>query len=208
MGGIGSGRPGWHASVESCRRLPIKALLDVRGPALSWSCVMTFPAVPGHAGEIVSCEMDLQPKDGRGSLRLAYSAFSPAWRSVEPRVDRIALKATTQPFGGLRWWFVCPVNGALCSSLFLPQGRARFASRKAHRLAYAVQRMSPPDRRIVRLRRLQERLGGSENVLEPLYDKPKWMHWQTWDREVDRLAFLRRPIIGDAERELAMLHGG
>jgi hypothetical protein len=49
--------------------------------------------------------------------------------------QRISLTTTRPRFGGMRWWFVCPVNGERVGRLYLPPGASQFASRRAHGLA-------------------------------------------------------------------------
>jgi hypothetical protein len=51
----------------------------------------------------------------------------------------ITLETTSQPFGGLRWWFVCPRSGKRVSELHLPNGAYTFA----YRLGYLSQRETP-----------------------------------------------------------------
>ena len=43
----------------------------------------------------------------------------------------IQLETTAQPFGGRRWWFVCPRTGRRATKLYLPNGAFTFASRQA-----------------------------------------------------------------------------
>jgi hypothetical protein len=59
---------------------------------------------------------------------------------------------TTRPnFGGLRWWFLCPITGRRVGVLYLPgKGGTVFASRQASGLAYRSQRASPEDRAVER----------------------------------------------------------
>jgi hypothetical protein len=72
----------------------------------------------------------------------------------------IELATTPQPFGGRRWWFVCPRTGARVAKLHLPPGVSTFASRRAYRLAYKCQRETPYDRAIRRALKLRRRSGG------------------------------------------------
>jgi hypothetical protein len=52
----------------------------------------------------------------------------------------IYLVASRPPFGGLRWWFVCPRSRRRVRMLHLPLGAHRFACRRAYRLAYVSHR--------------------------------------------------------------------
>ena len=64
--------------------------------------------------------------------------------------DSISLTTNSQPFGGQRWFFVCPRTGESVAKLHLPSGADNFASRKAHRLGYRSQRESPRNRSLSR----------------------------------------------------------
>jgi hypothetical protein len=49
--------------------------------------------------------------------------------------DKIFLATTWPPFGGLRWWFVCPHLNRRVRKLYLPLGGRHFWSRRAYELA-------------------------------------------------------------------------
>jgi hypothetical protein len=75
-------------------------------------------------------------------VRLSYSW---TWRrSKEPQSESYLVQlTTTQPrFGGVRWWFVCPLvlNGAACNrrvgKLYLPPAARYFGCRQCHDLTY------------------------------------------------------------------------
>ena len=71
--------------------------------------------------------------------------------------QHVTIECATTSFGGLRSYFLCPLNGFRCEQLFLVDGI--FASRKAHRLTYASQsedELSRVRRRIRKLRRQVE----------------------------------------------------
>jgi hypothetical protein len=60
--------------------------------------------------------------------------------SRESDTDRIRIVRYPSAVGESRLWFLCPVTGKPVSKLYLPPGVFMFASREAHRLAYASQR--------------------------------------------------------------------
>ncbi|MDZ4775155.1 MAG: hypothetical protein SGJ23_00035 [Alphaproteobacteria bacterium] len=68
-----------------------------------------------------------------------------------PVRQTVRLVASTPRFGGVRWWFVCPVTGRRVRALYLPPGARMFASRHAYTLTYQSRRESGRDRAIVRL---------------------------------------------------------
>ena len=96
------------------------------------------------------------------------------------------MATTLQPFGGRRWWFICPRTGARVAKLHLPPGALTFASRRAYRLAYKCQRETPYDRAIRRALKLRRRLG-DEGCIGDDVDKPKWMRCATFEREGARI---------------------
>jgi hypothetical protein len=71
-------------------------------------------------------------------LRLTYTIT----RTKEALDYRLRLATTRPRFGGLRWWFVCPlvVNGRPCgrrvAKLYLPPGGRYYACRHCNRLTY------------------------------------------------------------------------
>ena len=71
--------------------------------------------------------------------------------------------------------------------LFLPLGGHRFLSRGAYRLGYACQRETRSDRLMRKARKLHRALGGHGEALDgDIPDKPKGMHWRTYERKVAR----------------------
>jgi hypothetical protein len=84
--------------------------------------------------------------------------------------------ATSRPhFGGIRWWFVCPLSGRWVRKLHLCAGCDYFASRKALGLTYQVCREDVGPRAQRKAAKLWRRLG-------PEGERPKGMHWQTYHR--------------------------
>jgi hypothetical protein len=85
-------------------------------------------------------------------------------------------------FGGRRPWFVCPVAacGRRCTKIYLDRGV--FACRECHQLAYASQREPVRQRGLHKARKIRASLGGGANVFEEFPDRPKGMHWVTYER--------------------------
>jgi hypothetical protein len=154
MGGFGSGRYGGGPTVESTFRIDIDALrrrgmirLGTRG-----GCVIRFSG-PYHDLD-VECETHI---DGpwNGCVRLKYE-MTDYWIGESLAVDdKIFLATSGPPFGGPRWWFVCPHLNRRVRKLYLPLGGRHFWSRRAYELAYASQRETKYDR--AQLRALSNR---------------------------------------------------
>jgi hypothetical protein len=146
MGGPGSGnhyhwwRPSKKTVVEDC--LDIDAFRWTRkgilraGVHQAGSCRWVY-----QSGRECSVNYDVLTLDMTCPLlQLSYS------RSAEGQQETldyaVDLTTTEPPFGGLRWWFVCPltVNGRPCNrrvgKLYLPPGARYFGCRHCHRLTY------------------------------------------------------------------------
>jgi len=100
--------------------------------------------------------------------------------------QRVALSWTPCHLGGKRAWAICPRCSRRVAILFDRGGL--FACRGCCGLTYSSQRETPKFRSIRKARKMRERFGGGENLMAPFPDKPKKMHWRTYDRLVSRYA--------------------
>jgi hypothetical protein len=92
---------------------------------------------------------------GDSWLRLQYVVHD-YWSGEACEIDdKIFLATSRPPFGGLRWWFVCPRENRRVRKLHLPLGGRHFWSRRAYELAYASQRETKYDRALRRARKLR-----------------------------------------------------
>jgi hypothetical protein len=57
-----------------------------------------------------------------------------------------------------------------------------FACRHCYRLVYASQQEAAHQRGLLKSQKIRIRLGGSPSMLDEFPDKPKGMHWRTYDR--------------------------
>ena len=145
--------------------------------ALSFSCSWTRGGEP--SGSIkVRTETD--------AVVLMYRAQSwgdAEWKSVEQRVP---ITWTACHFGGQRPWFVCSIysSGRHCGRrvALLYLADELFACRRCYGLAYASQRSALYLRDVDKAQKIRMRLGGSTVMSERFPDKPKGMHWRTYDR--------------------------
>jgi hypothetical protein len=88
--------------------------------------------------ETSSIGYEVNTRDVPPWVRLFYTLT----KSKEAIDYRIGLVTTRPRFGGLRWWFICPlvVNGRSCGrrvvKLYLPPGRRYFGCRHCYDLTY------------------------------------------------------------------------
>jgi hypothetical protein len=118
----------------------------------------------------------------RGSMRLLL-------RSLDQTID---LAAAPRHFGGVQWYFVCPLLRKRASVLWMPQGASCFASRRAwgSQFAYASQFETPNYRAHLRAHEIHCRLSGEDH--SPIYHvlpppKPRYMHRNTYENLLNRL---------------------
>jgi hypothetical protein len=83
-------------------------------------------------------------RDGdEGWLRLFYQARGEIIQRV------VQLRTTVPTYGGLRWWFVCPVTGKWTTKLYLAPGCTQFTGREGGGLTYLSCRESGRYRALV-----------------------------------------------------------
>jgi hypothetical protein len=116
-------------------------------------------------------------------LRYRIRSYGEDWTNVE---QRVALEWTPCRYGGERPWFICSAYGrrTCCGRQVVKlYGAGRlFACRHCCRLGYASQQESAHQRDLRKAQKIRMRLGGSANMLDEFPDKPKGMHWQTYER--------------------------
>lgn len=175
MGGFGSGRLARKAKTSSLLDVDLARIKKGKMGAgcLTWS----------YGGRRVG---SIDYYHGDTFVRLTYRA-----RHGDQRIDvdqSIRLTETPTQFGGRRSWFMCPLCSQRCRIVFIaPHGPA---CRKCCNLAYPSQSEPGHSRDLSRAQAIRQRLGGSANMLDDFPDKPKGMHWNTYDglRELhDRL---------------------
>jgi hypothetical protein len=116
-------------------------------------------------------------------LRYRNRSYGEDWTDVE---QRVAIAWTPCRFGGERPWFICSVyaNGTFCRRQVtkLYDASRLFACRHCYRLAYKTQQESAHERGLWKAQKIRMRLGGSANMLDHFPEKPKGMHWRTYER--------------------------
>lgn len=106
----------------------------------------------GSGREIASIQIFVEMGAEKGVASLSYS------HKDEARKQHIRLESRPMPYGGRRFYFVCPSRGHLCERL--PVINGVFASRQAHQLAYASQSEDKLGRMHRRADKLDRRLNG------------------------------------------------
>ncbi len=173
MGGLGSGnRLRWSQKpiCEHNKRIDIRYMrkrgLLRAGAAgsLSWSL----------AGEPAG---DIKYRTHHQSLELDYKYREGGndWQLVN---EQIYFARVPQHFGGERLYFICPRCHRNCMVLY---GGAYFRCRKCQGLAYASQNEDAVDRLRRKAEKIRRRLGDDGDLDWPFPEKPKGMHWRTYD---------------------------
>ncbi|MFM9847002.1 MAG: hypothetical protein ACKVP3_07570 [Hyphomicrobiaceae bacterium] len=86
---------------------------------------------------------------------------------------------TETNFAGQRQWFQCLSCARRCRILY---GGTLFRCRKCQGLRYETQYEPPFARAATRALKIRERLGSKGGIDDRFPDKPKRMHWQTYER--------------------------
>ncbi len=83
---------------------------------------------------------------------------------------------------GQRPWFICPGAGCGRRIAVLCRPGKYFLCRHCYDLRYESQREDKTYRALRRAQKVRQCLGGSANMTEPFPEKPKGMHWRTYER--------------------------
>lgn len=110
------------------------------------------------------------------------------WQVAREEVD---LVETEQKLGGRRQWFRCPGCHKRCAILYAGM---RFRCRKCSQLTYNSQREDPFSRSISQAQKIRMQLGGTASLLDPFPEKPRGMHWRTYEKHFFRAAKQERLV--------------
>jgi hypothetical protein len=177
MGGPGSGTwyrwQGTRATLEEVYRLDVRWLhrhgyLDGRPHWATWS------RGEQQAGSLL---LALQPEGVVLTYRCQVGGGD--WESVR---QVVTLAWTPCYYGGERPWFRCA--GCRRRVAVLCGAGKWFLCRHCSALPYGSQQETAQDRLLRKVRKIRDRLGANHNLLEPIWNKPKGMHWRTFDRLV------------------------
>ena len=179
MGGMNSGRrdQGGKKTTEDCRSLDVRqfqrdGLLD-NGKSFGWNWTRN--------GEKMA-SIQVRAEIGRLILEYRHQHGEGEWKSVNYPVK---IGWTPCNYGGLRAWSYCPASGCgrRVAKIFLGSAGI-FACRHCYKLAYASQRENADDRATRQAGKIRDRLGWEPGILNGHGDKPKGMHWQTYQKLV------------------------
>jgi hypothetical protein len=203
MGGPGSGRwyrwQGTRTTLDEAYRLDVRWLhrhgyLDGRPHWVTWS------RGKQQAGSLL---LALQPEGM--VLTYRYRVGGGDWEPVRQVLD---LDWTPCHFGGQRPWFRCP--GCQRRVAVLCLAGKWFLCRHCYELPYGSQQETAEDRHYRKVRKVRDRLGASHNLTEPVWpwNKPKGMHWRTWERLRAQEEQAHRLVLADLEGALERLRRG
>jgi hypothetical protein len=135
MGGYNSGRWSWHlkkTQAEECAKLTIFFLKPYLQPG-NWSTVRWSRG----GQETGSISYRVLGDDHPTGLRLIYTIGA---KSGHPEDFNylVSLTTTPLPWGGVRYWFECPLQGCTrrVGCLYLPPGGKYFGCRHCYNLTY------------------------------------------------------------------------
>lgn len=101
---------------------------------------------------------------------------------INGQFHRVDLTTTACNYSKVRYWFVCPYCEKRRAILYL--GGSGLACRECYRLAYPVENKTKSDRAIQGAFKINHRLKFEGGMDDFVFDKPKGMHWKTFNRLV------------------------
>lgn len=161
MGGINSGR---RRSVHrgAVEHFPAIDLRVLRRARLLQAGECTYDTLHwrNQALEALSARIFLDLSDtSDASMRIVSPGNGGAI------TQQVAIDCIPASYGGVRCYFLCPIDGVRCEQLYLVGGL--FASRKAHRLTYASQSEDELSRAWRKARKLRRQIEGSNRYSRP-----------------------------------------
>lgn len=194
MDGWGSGRRHQYgkSTTSDMRTLDVRRLkrdgLLIPGRAFVWQWKR-------NGEEAASIQM--RTEADRVILQYRSRSNGRDWQVMEYPVR---LEWTGCNLGGRRAWFLCPAQGCGRRVAIL-YGGSVFACRQCHKLVYACQREADDDRAMRRADTIRTRLGWQAGIANPKGEKPKGMHWRTYQRLIAKHdALVSASLAGMAER--------
>jgi len=202
LGGWGSGS--WQVgkdTTDDCRVLDVRRLqrdgLLRPGYSFGWQWMRN--------GETVA-SIQVRAETDRINLQYRHKSGSSDWKPMDYPVY---LDWTNCNLGGRRTWLLCPARG--CGrrvALLYIGGSGIFACRHCYSLVYASQRETPDERTARRADRIRDRLGWEPGILNGEGNKPKGMHWRSFERlRTEHDDFVNASLVGMMQRLKLKLPG-
>ena len=107
------GRPARWPVIEICRRIDLRSYTGLLRDGCEWNSTLIWPS-----GFSIKFECRLEPPNCR-RLRLRYQTDG-EYTDVVEIDETIYLQRFPQPFGGFRWYFICPNTNRRCTVLYFP----------------------------------------------------------------------------------------
>lgn len=174
MGGYGSGRRGYSRKLEDWLTVDIRELRKgghLRRPGASVTCGL----YSASGNLLASVRLIITPGRVWFTWQTRAPSSSESWRDERRTVD---IDHAPCNFGGTRSWFICPQCSRRIAAVYVDG--SELGCRHCLDLAYESQSETLADRARRRERKIRRKLGMGANLVVPLGDKPKWMHWQTY----------------------------
>ncbi len=195
MGGYGSGRKGWRPVAERALKLDLRRLrrLGIFSPGqeqaktkIMWSDNCTQEKI--NTAELSYCLLVENPW-----FRLSYNVTDSLSRTTCRVEESFGLEPFPQPYGGWRWYLICPDTGLRCQCLFLPLGCTYFRSRRAYQMQYHSQCLTRPFRLVEQAHKISLHLLDAAPdkwrkawwCVGDLPPKPPWMRWGTYNARAE-----------------------
>ena len=124
---------------------------------------------------------------------------------IEFEGERIVIAWTAVNFGGQRPWFLCPSCDRRCAIIYRKGDGPLWGCRICMNGRYETEHLSKRDRLLRKAFTARHRLGQkSGGVVVPFPQKPKHMHWATYERIRWKSLKLESEIWAIAKRRLGI----
>ena len=196
MGGYGSGPGKSLAVIEEGLKLDLRRLRQQGIFMPKGNIVHTMLRwTDDYSGdELASIRLSISGGETGGWAQVSYrfTEYDGAYCDVS---ERISLVRFPQPFGGFRWYFICPRSGARCQCLYKPCGYPYFRSRQHFKgqLLYRSQKLDWRSRIFEAARRAARKTlkAGSGEWQKKYLDwdfppKPPRMRWKMYYQAIEK----------------------
>lgn len=171
MGGVGSGRyGGFHATTTNDMTAIDLAWLRKEGILTRWGWSTISWSRGGHKYASISIKAE------EHGLNVSYTVTE--GMEKRPINEIIPFSYTNTNFLGSRQWFQCPSCLKRCRILY---GGTYFRCRHCYGLKYASQYERSWSRATDKALKIRQKLGCDGGIDDPFPEKPKGMHWKTYD---------------------------